>query len=498
MPPSTSHPDDAPPRWALAAWKARGGWRGPPLALTHSLLTSTVLHAVLVILLGLWMFEQRPPSAAVRVVAAAAPVAPPVERLAPPVEVLPDLTPQEVVAAAPVPELAASGRGPSSGPPDVRLPWTLGLETTDKLDLLAKVQLGAASSLDGRSPYVRPKLLAEGGGSPQSEEAVARGLRWLQAHQRPDGSWHFNHHLGPCAGLCRDPGTSNLTTAATAMALLPFLAANHTSRRGDYQETVETGLYYLKKRMVMTPRGGDFRMNLHEGMYGQGLAVICLCEALAMTGDDSLRSYAQDAVNFLVYAQDAKGGGWRYDPGEPGDMTVTGWQIMALRSGQMVYLRIPPDTFSGAVRFLDSAGQDYGAFYGYLAGGKEPTCTAVGLLSRMYTGWRRDNGGLVRGVAYLSQLGPSKSDMYYNYYATQVMRHWGGGEWLAWNRQMRDYLVETQARAGHESGSWSFADSHHNSEKGGRLFNTCLAILTLEVYYRYLPLYGSRAVDDNF
>ncbi len=74
-------------------------------------------------------------------------------------------------------------------------------------------------------------------------------------------------------------------------------------------------------------------------MYAQGIATLALCEAYAMTGDDTLRPFAQKAVDFIVYAQNPNTGGWRYFPGQPGDTTVLGWQLMALRSARMAKRR---------------------------------------------------------------------------------------------------------------------------------------------------------------
>ena len=94
---------------------------------------------------------------------------------------------------------------------------------------------------------------------------------------------------------------------------------------------------------------------------------------------------------------------------------------------------------------------------------------------------------MYRGIGFLEKWGPSQNNMYYNYYATQVLYHWQGPEWQSWNARMRDYLISTQAAKGHEAGSWHFPDSY--GDRGGRLYNTALAIMTLEVYYRYMPLY---------
>jgi hypothetical protein len=140
---------------------------------------------------------------------------------------------------------------------------------------------------------------------------------------------------------------------------------------------------------------------------------------------------------------------------------------------------------------------DSGATYGYQGPSRdEPTMTAIGLLCRMYGGWPRRHPSLMRGVRIISRKGPSPGDMYYNYYAAQVLRHYGGEDWIAWNEKMREQLIRTQSREGHESGSWYFADKH--GDQGGRIYNTAMAILTLEVYYRYLPIYGAAALGEEF
>ncbi len=121
--------------------------------------------------------------------------------------------------------------------------------------------------------------------------------------------------------------------------------------------------------------------------------------------------------------------------------------------------------------------------------------TAVGLLSRMYFRWAQDDPRLAAGVGYLQKLGPSRHDVYFNYYAHQVMHHYEGAGWDAWNRETRDRLIATQARRGHEHGSWYFNNEH--AESGGRLYTTAMCIMILEVYYRHMPLYGEAAVKDD-
>jgi hypothetical protein len=217
-----------------------------------------------------------------------------------------------------------------------------------------------------------------------------------------------------------------------------------------------------------------------------------------MTHDKALMQPAQAALNHIVYAQDPVGGGWRYQPRTPGDTSAVGWQLMALKSGHMAYLNVPPQTVKLASQFLDSVQADSGAQYGYTspATGRDGT-TAVGLLCRMYLGWKHDAPGIIGGAQYLGKKGPSKTNMYYNYYATQVMRHYEGDEWKKWNEVMREQLVNSQAKSGHETGSWHMG-SDHSSDKGGRLYSTSMSTMILEVYYRHMPIYQKAASKDDF
>ena len=110
------------------------------------------------------------------------------------------------------------------------------------------------------------------------------------------------------------------------------------------------------------------------------------------------------------------------------------------------------------------------------------------LLGRLSTGWTRNNKAFVEGVGFIARLGPSKRDMYYNLFASQLMFRQGGDEWNTWNQQLQELLVKTQATAGHAKGSWPTTDSF--SRYGGRLYETNLSILCLTVYYRHLAIFG--------
>jgi hypothetical protein len=356
-----------------------------------------------------------------------------------------------------------------------------------KSDLLKQVGALGGTDLSGRgNPAAKKQMVAAGGGNAKSEEAVSLALAWLARQQLPDGGWDFT-----------SPGSAgelkNARNGATAMAILPFLGAGMTHKEGKYKENVRGGLYYLGSHMKQNG-------SLMDGgtMYSHGIASICLAEAYAMTQDRQLHPPAQAALNFIQTAQDKVGGGWRYSPGQAGDTSAVGWQLMALKSGAMGYLAINPNTIKGAEHFLNSVQTNGGANYGYTGPGAGPATTAVGLLCRMYMGWKKDNPGLEKGIKFLAKAGPSKGNMYFNYYATQVMHHWEGEEWRTWNEKMRDFLVQSQAKDGANKGSWDFGKGDHGSDRGGRIYCTSMACMTLEVYYRHLPIYRKHASEVEF
>ena len=378
-----------------------------------------------------------------------------------------------------------------------------GEQTAPKNDLLTSIGSFTGAGLEGRGQAARQRLVREGGGTAGSEEAVTRALKWLSRHQNPDGSWGFDHRWSmdetgkQCAGRCPNDGTlKEALNGSTAIALLPYLGAGHTHKAGKYKSVVERGLYYLATHMKVSQNTGSL-FEPGGTMYSHGIGAIALCEAYGMTKDRQLLAPAQLSLNYISWAQDPVGGGWRYAPQQAGDTSAVGWQLMALKSGHMAYLNVNPNTVRLASRFLDFVQSEGGARYGYANPGNGHATTAIGLLCRMYMGWKKDNPNLEKGTEYISQWGPSPSDMYYNYYATQVMKHQGGSLWEKWNEKMRDSLVDSQSKQGHSAGSWYFTGGH-GQDKGGRLYCTCLATMILEVYYRHLPIYRKQASEDDF
>jgi hypothetical protein len=335
----------------------------------------------------------------------------------------------------------------------------------------------------GRTGAMRQALMAMYGATDETREAVKLGLEWLKRQQHRSGYWSLRRPFSNGAS------TDN-KCAATAMALIAFAGDGNTHLQGPYRREVEKGLKFL---VAQQDRGGYMAEESrgHDKGYAQAQATIALCELYAMTKDSWLRGYAQQAIDFTFKAQ-GPNGGWRYRPGEPGDTSVTGWYVMAIQSAIAGGLEVNDSKVRMISDYLDSASVYNGAGYAYLPGQSNatPTMTAEGLLCRQYLGWEKGNPALIDGVRLLEADGPfdiRNHNVYYWYYATQVLHHFGGAEWRRWNDVMKVKLPALQVKRGAERGSW--APQRDRYSIGGRLYTTCLSIYCLEVYYRHLPLY---------
>ena len=229
---------------------------------------------------------------------------------------------------------------------------------------------------------------------------IAAALTWLANHQLHDGSWSLKNYVSRCTDrTCTGPGSVNADAGATAMSLLPFLAARQTHKNGIYKTKILKAIQWLIRRQQAD---GNLAKGAEQMMYSHGLATIALCADYGLTGDRQVGLAAQGAVDFIRKAQNTADGGWRYNPGDPGDTSVMGWQLTALKSAQLAGLDVggaSGSAFSGATKWLDSVALHDGTEYSYQPSqSSSNTMTSVGLLCRQYLGAKRDNPMLIGGM----------------------------------------------------------------------------------------------------
>ncbi len=342
----------------------------------------------------------------------------------------------------------------------------------------------------GRSLEQRQRRAREFGGSPQTEHAVDAALNWLAANQEPAGNWSAARHGAGqehlILGHDRRGAGAQADTGVTGLALLAFLGAGHSHLEGGHRETVQRGLEFLINHQAADGNlAGQARV--FARMYCHAMATLALGEALATTGDRRIRNAVERAVNYSLMSQERTAGGWRYRPGDAGDMSQFGWQVMALKSAQLGGIEIPAEANRLMLGFLQRCSSgSHGGLAAYQPGQRpSASMTAEALLCRHF---------LQAAVppatsAEASQLlmhhlpGTAETNFYYWYYGTLALFHAGGPEWDTWNSQLTRTLSDSQQRSGSLAGSWDPAGLWCGY--GGRVYSTAIATLCLEVYYRY-------------
>lgn len=373
---------------------------------------------------------------------------------------------------------------------------------------------GDRSRFGGRKGEGKRKALKRGGGSKGSEAAVTLALQWLAKHQDKDGSWSPDQFMShdPPNDRCTGPGGAGYRIGLSGLALLCFLGAGHGSAQGDYRNTVAGGVSYLLR--VQNKDGG---FGERPNMYQHAIATLALVEAVAIDGhlgsssEDrrgigafvdkaaSLRpgqdtfDAADRAVSFILKAQQDKGG-WDYGLGRSGrnDMSITGWQVLALVGAESIGIKIPGDVKKKVSGFLDGVSPATGDVrYLFGGGGGSSALTASALLCRIYL-VGKPNDEVYRLSDLVAAHPPSwgrmaakdrRQNLYTWYYGAMGLFQVGGKRWTRWNSAMRPELVNNQQKKGSAAGSWDPAAQW--ARVGGRVYSTAMCCLCLEVYYRY-------------
>ncbi|MFN9368108.1 MAG: prenyltransferase/squalene oxidase repeat-containing protein [Planctomycetia bacterium] len=455
--------------------------KSPPLTVSIS------LHLIGVLMLAIWMIRGEPRQAPALEVAFAS--SEPAEE--------PGVTVEKEPEKPPEPEPVDMNLPPVSDP--VAAPPSPAIDTPGPAQAgdarVAAPVIGTL--LQGRDVGRREALVRAFGGTEETEEAVTLALDWLARQQRADGLWSL-------VGTYSEPGSQENQLAATAMALIAFQGAGHLPSAGKHRAVVARGWKRLLQRQNADGRFDFDQVPMHHTMYSHAQATIAVCELYGMTRDAAYEVPARRAIAYCLTTQ-GPNGGWRYQPGQDGDLSVTGWFMMALKSGQMAGIDVPQKAFTGIGQLLDAVAADGGSRYGYMRNASSgaielvsPAMSAEGLLCRQYLGWTTREPRLMAGLEQLVARPldvAGERDLYAWYYISQVAHHAGGTAWDRWNAAMRAALPKAQLKSGPNRGSWDPGGDRWGPV-GGRLYATCFCTFMLEVYYRHLPLYAEIPPTD--
>lgn len=373
------------------------------------------------------------------------------------------------------------------------------------------------------------RLLAEGG-SKECEDAVVASLEWLKAHQNNDGSWGKQF-----------PG------AMTGFAILCYLGHCELPKTSAaYGPTVYRGIQYLHNiftqqpnqpanipgvRQLRLPLSVNLRQLFSTYTYENAIATYALAEAYTMTGDAELAPAVVRAADSIIAGQ-GKAGGWigygSYDPNGI-DMSVTGWQVQALKAVYLTKLRVQglDGSLDRAINAIEKMQGTNGVWnyqrHGDIEVTKQPgthvSLTGVGTLCMML--WKRGNSiNVARGIEvilkeYAAVQPPSPPmlpdpsrvaqrpligqgrlnipkpvvrrnrnvDFYAWYYNTLACFQRGGKVWTQWNDTFKPEILGSR----NPDGTWSADHGFGGAGLDADIYNVSLCTLMLEAYYRYLP-----------
>jgi hypothetical protein len=325
----------------------------------------------------------------------------------------------------------------------------------------------------------------------ESDNSVEVGLRWLASHQNADGHWD----------TVKSGSSQKTDTAMTSMALLAFAGAGYTERIGKYSDNIKRAVAWLERHQHDNGLIFDVTdAGSHRGLgYPHAIATLALAEAAGMSKNKETQAVAQRALDYATDVhQQGQGSdrlGWRYAAGQAGDLSVTGWYIMALKSAKIAGLKVHESALEGATKFLDSVEIKDGAVsrFAYQPGIEHPKTdyllTAIGTLARRFCGrsadeskasvdWFIEKGGVPSWGA-----NGEKVDLYYWYYGSLCAFQQGGDTFRRFYHEMVQSLGKNQCKSGDDAGSWPIVGEY--SDEWGRVGQTALGVLSLEAYYRY-------------
>src|SRR5579875_454288 len=318
------------------------------------------------------------------------------------------------------------------------------------------------------------------------DRAIERGLEALQALQdKNEGCW-------------RD--RSNANPAVTGLAVMAFLSAGHVPGEGRYGAVVEKGIRWLLRKQQAN---GLIASNGNQEMYQHGIATLALAEAAGMTDAEigpDIRQALIKAVHVILKSQCQMNspcrGGWRYRAfvANDADISVTGWQVMALRAARNLGCDVPAEAIDHAIEYIKRCHDNGSGGFRYQPGNRVTlACTGTSILALEICGKEHHHcREALRGGAYLLRKenlpNPTQQSFFYSiYYGSQAAFQLGGNYWTVFRPQLHEVMLRMQNTAG----LWDGRSS--DAWQGGRAYCTAMAILALTVEYRFLPIYQRGA-----
>ena len=314
----------------------------------------------------------------------------------------------------------------------------------------------------------------------QIDLSLQKASAWLASQQKPSGAW-----TTPKSGE---------STSTTSLAIMALMAAGHAPEEGPYGHHLSRGIAWVisqqnsKGLLVGKKRS-------HGPMYSHGIATLMLAEVAGMVSADQADQCQQaleKAVRLIVDAQNQKkasqhDGGWRYQPtSTDSDLSVTVWQLLALRAAKDIGCDIPSQNIDRAIAYIKRLAVKQGGGFGYMGRhGATLTRAGCGIVALEVCGDHRGDETMAAANMILARpLTSDESYFYYGaYYCTVGMYKVGGDEW----KEARTALYQTILQKQKFNGQWQPVKG--SEIHAGEVYATTMAMLALAIEYGYLPIY---------
>lgn len=344
----------------------------------------------------------------------------------------------------------------------------------------------------------KPELI-----SPQVKNAVEKAVAWLVKQQKPAG-FIVDEKTDAKPKRGDLPAQS---AAITSLALMGLASVGHMPNDPTPEgQACGRALKYVVDG-VEPDENGYLARSDRSRMYGHGIISLMMAEMIGHAPDEAtdkrLRSQLKGAIQLIIRSQqvpktEANRGGWRYEPGSTdSDISVSVWQVMALRAAKDAGFDVPKEYIDNAVAYIkrsyaverDARGvpkSDSAPFtYTVYDNRKTFSTTAAGLLSLQVCG--QYDAPEVHGSAnFLLKTTPEITEpwfFYGCYYYAQGMYQKGGDHAATARQKTEQTLIAAQAN----DGSWHPRNGNEKSQ--GAVYATSLALLSLSVHHHFLPIY---------
>ena len=297
---------------------------------------------------------------------------------------------------------------------------------------------------------------------PEVERIYEKGLKFLTSAQKADGSF---------------PGQYGTEPGVVGMALMTLLAHGDDPNHGPYSKTIKGCIdYILKQRSEDTGYIGS-------SMYNHGFATLALAESYGAVADDRIAPALKKAVELILASQEKnKFKAWRYSPdAQDADSTVSGACFVALIAARNAGLKVPDKNIEDALKFFTDCQSIGDGGIGYMprSGSHGGATTAIGVAAYAYAR-KKDAPTFLKALKAMKGGDDGNGGgypFYYDYYAAQGFFQGDFKAWESWNERQVKRLTEMQ----NDDGAWDAGL--------GPATCTALALLSIALNYRYLPIY---------